>query len=141
MRKHSEFLKKLETAHRAVKPKRGSAPAPAAAQPAPAPAAVPLQPAPPLTAAEQEIEIDNVAEQIGNAVEMLTSEDNTVPEAVSAPVAESIPAIETPPPSLFEDEDDAMKLYSVEEEEEVTSPRPKFDFDDLKFGANFDTDE
>jgi len=34
-----------------------------------------------------------------------------------------------PPSSLFSDE------------EEDISPRPKFDFDDLKFGANFDSDE
>jgi len=47
-------------------------------------------------------------------------------------------------PPLFLDDDGSVKLYSSDDdimEEEETSPRPKFDFDDLKFGANFDSDD
>jgi hypothetical protein len=120
MRKHSEFLTKLETAHRAVKTN--------AEPPPPAP-----EPPPPPT---QDDEIANVAEQIGNAVEKLTGIETSAP--APAPEAAS-PAADAAPPSLFEDE--PVKLYPSEGEDDSVSPRPKFDFDDLKFGANFDNDD
>ena len=178
MRKHSEFLDKLEAARRAVKPKGGSrtaqepgasgksraakpasarsaqsvkqappppppmAPPPApSAQPAPPPPpppqeqpTIPIPPAPP-----QEVEIDDIAMQIGSAVEKL-SED----EVASPTQNEAQAPAEEPTPSLFEDDDGSVKLYSQDDEQETegeTSPRPKFDFDDLKFGANFDSDD
>jgi len=153
MRKHAEFLEKLETVRRAAKPKakadqtmQGSdakqsrptrQPAPAkaaapAAKPAP-PVAPPPQPAP--IEPSQEVQIDNIAEQIGSVVEQLTGDMETPP-----PAETHVSAVNEPPSSLFEDDDGSVKLFSSDDEGEI-SPRPKFDFDDLKFGANFDTDD
>jgi len=138
MRKHAEFLKKLETAHRAVKPKRGAAHKPTEPPPPPPPPSPPPPPTP-----IQEDDIASVAEQIGNAVEKMTAVGANIPQSGPefAPMPASIPVNEEPPQSLFENEDETTKLYTPEDTLEDTSPRPKFDFDDLKFGANFDSDE
>jgi len=193
MRKHAEFLEKLEAARRTISPKvtagQGSpeqsasaktgkvqraapqartAPSAKPAQPAqPVPQPQPAQPAQPPVPAHihapvqpsqpgvhdqvtrqvpivtqpvigNENEIDDIAMQIGSAVERITEVEVT-PVAPHAEVRP--PVFDEPPASLFEDEDDSVRLYTPESELEDTSPRPKFDFDDLKFGANFDTDE
>jgi cell division initiation protein len=165
MRKHTEFLSKLDTARRAVKPKSTqstSAKAPRSAKAPPqsvqsaqaahgvqnAPARAvsqPMQPAPsdqstkPLpNLGMKEVEVNDIAMQISSAVGRI-SED----EVAAPPNANPAPA----PAPLFEDDDSSTKLYSPDdrrmEEEHVDeiSPRPKFDFDDLKFGANFDGDD
>ena len=156
MRKHGEFLDKLEAARRAVKPKaapkQGGARAASAKPVQPAKAAPqvrqaqPVQQIPPDQATRpipavpaQEIEIDDIAMQISSVVGQIS-------EAEVAPAAEPgefrSNAADEPPQSLFEDDDGSVKLYGHdEEEEEDISPRPKFDFDDLKFGANFDSDD
>jgi len=173
MRKHSEFLSKLETARRAVKPKNDQKQAPGGNIPAAAPAktnraersAAAQQPAPvapspaaaqqpqyapaPAQHIDQDIsqstkpipsvapqEIDDIALQIGSVVEQISEAEAQSQGEVFAPEAAE------PHPSLFEDDDGSVKLYSPDEDvEEETSPRPKFDFDDLKFGANFDSDD
>jgi len=165
LRKHSEFLKKLETAHRTVKPKKGAANAAPAAPvkaapkqvpppPPPQPMAPPPPPPPKQPRSQEpkqppapvaDIEFDSIAEEIGNAVEEIALGG---PEVISQSQDDS-PTINTPiasgepPQSLFSDEDDSVKLYSPDDGDpmEHTSPRPKFDFDDLKFGANFDTED
>ena len=124
MRKHSEFLAKVEATRRAVKPGKEPPPAPPPPPPPPPPS--------------QEDEIASVAEQIGNAVEKITESDAQPPPQ---PAEAKAPAPVVPPPSLFEDEDESVKLYPNEDEDISVSPRPKFDFDDLKFGANFENDE
>jgi len=105
MQKHSEFLTKLETARRAVRPD---------------PEPEPQQPT-------QEEQIASVAEQIDSAVGKLTDEDpapdqndNALPEAI------------------HDDEGEPTKVFGSADEGDAVSPRPKFDFDDLKFGANFE---
>jgi len=165
MRKHSEFLSKLETARRAVSKQKGgpkqvmqepgaaakparsvkAAPVKPAAPPKAAPQSeMPMQPAPieqPVQSAPmQDVAIDDIASQISSVVEQIADEEVATPEVMQAP------ATEEPPPSLFEDDDGSVKLYSpddddYEDEGEEISPRPKFDFDDLKFGANFDSDD
>jgi len=162
MRKHSEFLSKLETARRAVSKQKGvqkqTAQDPAAvSKPARSVKAAPARPAspqreieqpapmepmaPPVQSAPmQEVAIDDIASQIGSVVEKISDDEVAIPDVMPAPV------VEEPPPSLFEDDDGSVKLYSPEEEHEElaseeNSPRPKFDFDDLKFGANFDGDD
>jgi len=190
MRKHSEFLEKLEAARRAVKPKgdpaKAGAPQGSARQPRAAKAAAPEgapqpqappQPQPaqptqhiqptqqfqpvqptqqfqpvqqvqqaqpaqyaqqPQYAPAQEVPIDNIAEQIGSVVENMTVDGAGLMH--SGEMQPPMPAHE-PPSSLFED-DEPIKLYTPDDETpEETSPRPKFDFDDLKFGANFDSDD
>jgi len=73
----------------------------------------------------QEVVFDDIAEQIGSVVGKMTDNVNT-----SFPHERTeAPSFDDPPSSLFENE------------AENTTPRPKFDFDDLKFGANFDSDE
>ena len=109
MQKHAEFLTKLETARRAVRPDPGTPPPP-----------------PPT----QEEQVADVAEQIGNAVEKITADDS--PEPVYEPPNDP----DAPPLSLFDDEGEPTKQYVALSDNSVT-PRPKFDFDDLKFGANF----
>ena len=115
IRKHSEFLTKLEAASRAVA---------SASEPEPPP-----QPPPPPP--EPEDEIASVAEQIGNAVEKLTGADVPEPQPAVEPVDDD--------PADFDEE--PIKLYPIDNENDSVSPRPKFDFDDLKFGANFDSDD
>ena len=110
MQKHSEFLSKLETARRTVRP-----------DPAPVP--------PPPTHEEQ---IAGVAEQIGSALEKLTDYDDSAQE----PAPGNSNGAQTQSP--FNDEDEPTKQFGGAEESDSISPRPKFDFDDLKFGANFD---
>jgi len=145
IRKHSEFLAKLEATRNAIKPtpapgrratKATKAPAPRTQQPAP-----PLQPAPPVAppipapTPPLDDDISGIAAQIGSAVEKITSAEADVP-----PIAQSVSVPDSPPSSLFSESDDAMKVYSGATDDDPVSPRPKFDFDDLKFGANFDSD-
>ena len=132
MQKHSEFLTKLETARRAVRPDLTPAP-----------------PQPPV----QDSQIDDVAEQIGNAVEKITSLDAS-PQYSAPPYATShapshasfTSPLPTPPQEpaataqpLYDEDSDSARLFEAEDEEDSVSPRPKFDFDDLKFGANFES--
>ena len=154
MRKHGEFLDKLEAARRAVKPKavpvKPGAPRTAAVKAAPpvksvplAKPAQPIQPAPEVRpippAAVPDIEIDDIALQISSVVEQI-SDSEVAPHIAPNEIAPQA-AVE-PPQSLFDDDDGSVKLYAADEEEDTDiSPRPKFDFDDLKFGANFDSDD
>ena len=178
MRKHSEFLKKLETANQSLKvpakpaqaksaPAAGRAPAPAAAQvpapsapskialtPTPAPAPMPkpaptpvqtpvapvMPPMPKVTVAPPEFEFDSIVDQIGSAVEEMTGTgDNT---SVSG-TRTAAPATDSPEPpiSLFQEKEDTIELPETGSTTADISPRPKFDFDDLKFGANFESDD
>jgi len=153
MRKHAEFLEKLETVRRAAKTKpkaeqgsqEAASKAPRSARQAPpakatAPQAKPIAPAPVPIESAQEVQIDDIAEQIGSVVEQLTG-DMVQPQPQPQPQPAEVQAhsIQEPPSSLFDDEDSG-KIFSSNDEGEI-SPRPKFDFDDLKFGANFDTDD
>ena len=121
MGKHSEFLTKLETARRAVRPEP---------EPAPPPPQQYTQPA-------YEAQISETAEQIGNAVERLTSTDTR--SAGYPPVREQVPEGETQYAPQYDDEGEPTKLYPAGNPEDPVTPRPKFDFDDLKFGSNFDS--
>jgi len=114
MRKHSEFLTKLETARRTVRP--DSAP----------------PPPPPPSYDEQ---VANAADQIGSAMERLAGIDMP-PAPEGAPAAAYAEA--SAPRSAYDDDSEPTKLYPIKSEENTVTPRPKFDFDDLKFGANFD---
>jgi len=150
MKKHSEFLEKLEAARRAIKPKTEPGPTgqdpkvqKPVKQPQPvktAPQVKPVAPAKPvqsvIASPVNEIEIDNIADQIGSVVEQITEDSFTSP-------SENMQTHMTNGhhPSLFEDDDFSNDFYTPESELENTSPRPKFDFDDLKFGANFDSDD
>ena len=124
MRKHSEFLTKLETARRAVRP-----------EPPP-----PQEPQP-----TYEEQISDAAAQIGSAMDKITSSVAPAPDDARLPEPQSVPD--------YDDEGEPTKLYAINGSspngfegegfddggsEESTSPRPKFDFDDLKFGSNFD---
>jgi len=113
MRKHSEFLTKLETARRLVRP-----------DPAP-------PPPPPPTFQEQ---MADAAEQIGNAVERLTNTGTYAQE--KEPVQEYEVDSDAKPFSFFDEDESAKQLPAADDDDNV-SPRPKFDFDDLKFGSNF----
>ncbi|MCL2226031.1 MAG: DivIVA domain-containing protein [Oscillospiraceae bacterium] len=124
MQKHSEFLTKLETARRAVRPD------------------------PPPIPPTQEEQIADVAEQIDSAVGKLTASGAPAPPPnVPAPLREQpqedeeVPQ-ESPnesPPSQYDDEGEPTRLFGEEGESAPSiTPRPRFDFDDLKFGANFD---
>ena len=144
IRKHSEFLTKLETARRTVRPVSSSA---AVSQTGGEPVQPPLS-----TAAPQPI---NAPEQSSGAPQPAISQ-GTMPNAASAaardmhtpPSIADNPAggdsIPSPDPSAATqpqpDEDDDTKLFMVDNGDSVT-PRPKFDFEDLKFGSNFNPDE
>jgi len=112
MQKHSEFLTKLEAARRAIVPE--------------------TVPEPPIPSPEEQIA--DVAEQIDSAVGKITSGS---PEPVHE--QQEMDAAAVPE---YDDEGEPTKVFG-EEEDAATSitPRPKFDFDDLKFGANFDKND
>ena len=184
MRRHSEFLSKIEAARRAVIPDKEPPPPPPPAQ---------------------EKHIVDVADQIGDAVQRLTDSDPTVPSqatratynpldqvapsftqpfapqptaqafaqpATPQPVAQPFvqpvaqpfaqpaaqpfaqpaaplpatlpfaqPAVPQPAaaPPLYDIDSAPTMPFSAIGDEDSTSPRPKFDFDDLKFGANFES--
>ena len=151
MKKHSEFLDKLEATRLSVKPKSDPGMHPQEAkmqkpvqqQVRPAKVSPQIKPNPQMRPVQnenvptsQDFEIDDIANQIGSVVERMTDDVSSEPREDMQ--SYSVPE---PPSSLFEDDDDSVRLYSPESELENTSPRPKFDFDDLKFGANFDSDD
>jgi len=176
MKKHSDFLTKLETARRAVQSNEDSNPPPNYSiqpqhipdqpsapqqQPAPDPHPVPQQqhvpqqpvlqqqaPQQPVVLQQQHAtqqhtpqpgvydnQVDDVAEMIGNAVEQITNANYQMP--IPEPASQHAPA---PITSLFDDENEPTRQINTVKPDEIISPRPKFDFDDLKFGANFDND-
>jgi len=118
MRKHTEFLTKLENARRAVQP-----------TPEPTP------PPPPVPSYEEQVA--NTAEQIGNAMERLAGLDSAPVQGHMEPTNSTYTEAPIPQPA-YEDAGEPTKLYTIKGDDDSVSPRPKFDFDDLKFGANFD---
>ena len=129
IRKHSEFLTKLETARRAVYPD-----SPAAAS---APAAQAQQPAAPPQPVQQqqtrEEQIADAADLIGDVMERLTGGSAPMPEPAEEPEQQLAPE--------YEDDSENTKVYAINDDSESVTPRPKFDFEDLKFGSNFNIDE
>jgi cell division initiation protein len=120
MQRHSDFLLKLETARRAVVPETNSAP-------------------PPPTSEEQ---IADVAKQIDSAVGKITSSD--LPESAQhndvAPAQSTNHEEDDFDDLLYDDDGDPTKVFQEQGESSI-SPRPRFDFDDLKFGANFENND
>jgi len=110
MQRHSEFLAKLETARRAIVPASSSA------------------------ALASEEHIADVANQIDNnisgAPEAYAQEDVAPPHTAEGEAGEFAG-------SLYDGEGEPTDMFD-EQADAPTSPRPRFDFDDLKFGANFD---
>ena len=121
MRKHTEFLTKLESARRVVRPD-----SPFAREPAPQQPAQPQQPT-------REKQIAEAAEHIGNVMDKLTGGGAPMPQ----------PAVDREPQqaNVYEDESEQTKTYNINNEDDSVTPRPKFDFEDLKFGSNFNPDE
>ena len=136
IRKHSEFLTKLETARRTVRPGSPSSAGQQARPPAPPPMYSPEQqpmnqPAPqPLYAPSHEEQMSVSPQELSNSLEYRTG--NSVPFPGTATSSEPQPE--------YENDDDNTRVYTIGEEDNVT-PRPKFDFEDLKFGSNFNAEE
>jgi cell division initiation protein len=115
IRQHSLFLGKLEELNKQPELDEPAAKQPEP-QPEPVPAPAPVDP------------VDETARQIDDALFRLTDNDDD------------------PFASLYnESEDDSKKLFRVKrdgdmEETEEPVSRPKFDFNNLKFGANYSGD-
>ena len=138
IRQHSIFLTRIEELNREPQPEQGSAPEPeesaipAAERPATAEpngrsssARTPVVERP--QAYTKEDEIGDTAKQIDDAIYKITD-------------SEADPF--TP---LFQDEESAKLFRSKRgddkpDDDEPTSPRPKFDFSNLKFGSNYSGD-
>jgi cell division initiation protein len=118
LRKHSEFLSKLEAARRVVQPSIDTRPERAAVT---------------TRRASREEQIADVAEQIGNAIEKLANAD--------AHLSNRSAGTGIKPDSLFNDEGDPTRPYAIINDDDAVTPRPKFDFDNLQFGANLTNDE
>ena len=73
-------------------------------------------------------QVDDTAQQIGSVMEKLTGAD----EAAAPPEPESEPE--------SEDESEPTKKYAAGREEDSVTPRPKFDFENLQFGSNFNSE-
>jgi len=102
------------------------------------PADVPEEPAPepaPPTPEEREAEILNTAEQIAGNLSRMTEEPAPAQEPEPEPAQPEEPA-----PLFRADEGEPTKIIGrlgqLPDEEDV-SPRPKFDFENLKFGTNY----
>ena len=119
MRKHSEFLTKLESARRAVRPDISSDPAPPD----------PVQ----TVQLSREEQIADTAEMIGNVMDKLTG--------VSTPSRDADAIATSEDEHDYDDEDEHTKIYTIKTENDPVTPRPKFDFDNLKFGTNFNNDD
>jgi cell division initiation protein len=117
MRKHSEFLAKLETARRTVRP-----------DPEPAAAAATAAPT-------YEEQVADAAAQIDSAMEKLAGFDTPDPESTQKNESNNE---EPAPKPAYDDTGEPTKLFNGKSDDDSITPRPKFDFDDLKFGANFD---
>ena len=118
IRKHSEFLKKLESARRVVRTD--------AVQTEPEKEQYAAQPT-------REEEIADTAAQIGSAVERIVNSGTLTAERAVKPENAQTPS--------YDDENEPTKSFTIGADEESVTPRPKFDFDDLKFGANFSAEE
>ena len=144
MRRHSEFLTKIEAARKAVVQNHEPPPAPAPPPPPPRPT--------------HDDRIMDVADQIGDAVQRITNSDPSVPTVTARSPYQSSditasaytqafapqPVVQSytqpiPAQTHFDTGSAPTLPFSLTGEDESTSPRPKFDFDDLKFGANFDS--
>lgn len=85
---------------------------------------VKVRPAPSAPAKDKEAEILDTAEQIAGAVSKMT-------DSVPTPPAQT---------AVHNDEGEPTKVIGKpgwEDDDEPISPRPKFDFNDLKFGSNY----
>ena len=111
MQKHSEFLTKLETASRAVSP----------------------PPKPPEPTFKEQVA--DAAELIEGAVERITRSDAYAPE--NDPVPDYYDDPDAEPVMPYEETSESDSSYAEDDDEAAVTPRPKFDFDDLKFGSNF----
>ena len=179
MKRHSEFLAKLEAATLVLRETRqydtktpASAPNPAPIN-VPAPAPVKIDSAPTTSFEKvQEKHIGDVADQIDSAMQRLTGSEPApaapvnnlaTPTSPVAPLASNpvanpspitahstedqlqMPTFQSPSDSLSTPQElprsDANTSPTIPfppvENLEETSPRPKFDFDDLRFGDNF----
>ena len=126
LRKHSEFLTKLETARRVVQPQS---------------AAEDDQTAMPQTTREEQIA--DTAGQIDSALERLTGVSAQPPAPSPAPLAPPVTPAESAPVNVpaYEDEGEPTRPYVVDDSDESITPRPRFDFGDLKFGSNFNSED
>ena len=115
--KHSEFLSKVAAATQA--------PVSAVSKPKPPPPE-PIPPTREELIMQSAVEIDDAMEKMASSYEDASQPDEEPdqPEASPAPV--------------YDDEGEPTKHYNIPEREDALTPRPKFDFDDLKFGKNFD---
>jgi len=132
LRKHSEFLSKLEAAHRVVQPRIEDYQAP--------------EPQP-IRQPTREEQITTTAGQIGSVMERMANPTTPVqvpvqvPVPAPVPIPTPVPAYQPAPAPTYEDEGEPTKQYSMKSEDDSITPRPKFDFDDLKFGTNFNSEE
>lgn len=113
IRQHSTFLSKIEEIRREPDPELPPPPAPT-----------------------REEKIVSAARQIDAAVEKIVASEEPSPPPKSEPKSE--PEDEGEPTKQFR-----TKKAGVDwsDDDEPTSPRPKFDFDNLKFGVNFKNDD
>ena len=110
---HSEFLSKLDEMSIPVAPAASQEPEQSPAQ-------------------KKEEEILNATKEIDSNVSKMLKEEEA-PENASAHDDEGEPT------RLYKKKND--KSVNFEEDDEPVSPRPKFDFDNLKFGINYKEDE
>ena len=118
MRKHTEFLVRLETARRAVLPNI-SVEQSSVSDPDPLPS--------------RENQIADTADEIGDVMDRLISGN-------APPFAEHPDNLDTSSDAC--EEIDQSLMYAIDEddqgEQDTITPRPKFDFEDLRFGSNVD---
>jgi cell division initiation protein len=128
--KHTEFINKLEDLQYKSNPEPSKKEEPAKqAEPQKPKAVEKKKPSPSdeeVKAAQREQEIVNTAKEIDKAVSGMTRDD-AEPSGSSSNVTDNTVRFRTKDTTVDWSDDD-----------EPTSPRPKFDFDDLKFGSNYD---
>ena len=121
MRKHSEFLSRLETARRAVLPNTQVT---QSSESVPEP--VPIR--------TREDEIADTADMIGDAMERLTSDITCANADYEEYILDSDDIAD-------DSEQAAIEADEIYDNEDTVTPRPRFDFDDLRFGSNLTPDD
>jgi len=131
MQRHNEFLTKLETARRTITTPSDSAPPSAA----PVPVKSPESAAPPTPLVAEDSTVPIQTEPSANELSLFSNDESDSNKDASEQYFHSERDVRD---VFYPRYDEESETELAIEAGETTAPRPKFDFDDLKFGANFE---
>ncbi|MCL2046162.1 MAG: DivIVA domain-containing protein [Oscillospiraceae bacterium] len=127
MRKHTEFLSRLETATRAVLPDSASQQVVSSEE---------------IIRPSHEDQIAETADEIGDVMDKITGNGSST-SSLSEYSEDTIDIAIARNDTDDNDDDALVGVYASdgEEEQDTMTPRPRFDFDDLRFGSNVNSED